>query len=93
MNGYIFGANRIYNPWSVMYYLASNLLDNVYNALMNKDIESFKENIRQYLKRTISYYDTETEGFFHGLMLGIAAGLESCYLIKSNREEVMGEQL
>lgn len=69
---------------------AGNVLDNVSNALMNRDTESFKENIRQYLRRTISYYDAEAEGFFHGLMLGIVAGLENCYLIKSNREEGLG---
>ena len=34
----------------------------------------------------ISYMDGAAEGFYHGMMLGLVAGMSSKYIIRSNRE-------
>lgn len=34
----------------------------------------------------ISCFDGATENFYHGMMLGLAAGMSSRYYIRSNRE-------
>ena len=34
----------------------------------------------------ISSFDGAMEGFYHGMMLGLAAGMSSKYFIRSNRE-------
>ena len=34
----------------------------------------------------ISCFDGAAEGFYHGMMLGLAAGMSSRYYIRSNRE-------
>ena len=39
-----------------------------------------------YLDKTISFYDTGTEGFYHGLLAGILAIMDKDYRITSNRE-------
>ena len=35
---------------------------------------------------SISFYDEATEGFYHGMVLGLVASLSSKYYIRSNRE-------
>ena len=38
------------------------------------------------MDKSISFYDTGAEGFYHGLTLGLIALLDNQYRIKSNRE-------
>lgn len=38
----------------------------------------------------ISCFDGAAEGFYHGMMLGLAAGMSSRYYIRSNRESGEG---
>ena len=59
------------------------------SCLLNGDIEKFTENFGQVLEQTISVYDVihNPEAFYHGFMLGLAAGIDqNQYELKSNRE-------
>ena len=38
------------------------------------------------MDKSISFYDGGTEGFYHGLMLGLISLMDNQYKIKSNRE-------
>ena len=42
--------------------------------------------IAEYLDKSVSFYDGGTEGFYHGLVLGLIALMDNQYIIKSNRE-------
>ena len=64
--------------------------DKIAESLFSQDIPGFQNGIEEYLKRTVSFYDAGTEGFYHGLVLGMAAMLDSYYKIKSNRESGEG---
>ena len=46
--------------------------------------------IEEYLIQTISVYDSASEAFYQGLMIGLCAILNSCYSVKSNRESGLG---
>lgn len=38
------------------------------------------------MDKSVSFYDTGAEGFYHGLVLGLVALMDNQYKIKSNRE-------
>lgn len=66
---------------------------NFLNYLLIGNIEKFTENFGEVLIRTISVHDTahNPEAFYHGFMLGLAAGLDQKqYELKSNRESGVG---
>ena len=42
--------------------------------------------IAEYMDKSISFYDGGSEGFYHGLLLGLIALMDNQYNIKSNRE-------
>jgi hypothetical protein len=61
--------------------------------LLNGNIEKFTLNFGQILAQTISVHDVahNPEAFYHGFMLGLAAGLDQKqYELKSNRESGSG---
>lgn len=47
---------------------------------------NLQQAIAEYMDSSISFYDAGTEIFYHGLMLGLLALLDTQYRIKSNRE-------
>lgn len=59
-------------------------------AIYDKDAEKLKACIEKYLIQTISVYDTGSEAFYQGLMLGLCAILNNRYQVKSNRESGLG---
>ena len=59
-------------------------------AIYDKDTEMLKASIEKYLIQTISVYDTGSEAFYQGLMLGLCAILNNRYQVKSNRESGLG---
>ena len=59
-------------------------------ALLGEDPEELQTRLAEFLKRTISYYDTGRESFYHGLLLGLCAMMEAYYYITSNRESGLG---
>lgn len=64
----------------------SNVMVGLEKALYMNDGEKLKEFLRKYMMTCISYLDVAAEGFYHGMMLGLVAGLSSKYIIRSNRE-------
>lgn len=59
-------------------------------SLYAMDLKKLQEGIGEYMTRSISFYDSGTEGFYHGLMLGLLALMDNQYKIKSNRESGSG---
>ncbi|MDO4961552.1 MAG: AAA family ATPase [Eubacteriales bacterium] len=66
--------------------LSKNITDRAAEALYSCDIDGLQSVIGDYLQRTVSFYDAGTEGFYHGLMLGLIALMDDHYVISSNRE-------
>lgn len=58
----------------------------IIESLYANDLKKLQYAVEEYLDKTISFYDSGTEGFYHGLMLGLIALMDNRYKIKSNRE-------
>jgi hypothetical protein len=73
-----------------MFYIKARSLDErtrLIKYLKEKDIAKFKGLLGELFLTAVSYYDvSEQEKYYHNLMLGFSFGLESMYIIKSNRE-------
>ena len=54
--------------------------------LDNSDFVKLQKAISEYMDKSISFYDGGSEGFYHGLILGLIALMDNHYKIKSNRE-------
>lgn len=63
----------------------STTLD-VQQALFRADVNTLKEKLEKFLLRTVSFHDTTNESFYHGLVLGLCAMMDSHYNLTSNRE-------
>lgn len=67
---------------------------NFINNLLTGKIELFKASLTQIMEQTVSVHDTarDPEAFYHGLMIGLTAGLHKNknYELKSNRESGYG---
>ena len=50
------------------------------------DFVKLQKAISEYMDKSISFYDGGSEGFYHGLILGLIALMDNQYKIKSNRE-------
>ncbi len=50
------------------------------------DFTKLQKAIAEYMDKSISFYDGGSEGFYHGLILGLIALMDNQYKIKSNRE-------
>jgi hypothetical protein len=55
-------------------------------SLYANDYKKLQQAITEYMDKSISYYDSGTEAFYHGLVLGFIAMMDNQYKIKSNRE-------
>ena len=62
------------------------LIGAVGQTTANKITESLFAAITEYMNKSVSFYDSGAEGFYHGLMLGLIALMDNQYKIKSNRE-------
>lgn len=67
-----------------------NVMAGLENALYMGDGKKLQESLRKYMVTCISCFDGAAEGFYHGMMLGLAAGMSSRYYIRSNRESGEG---
>lgn len=80
---------RVYNT-EILSWLKGNLDGNVMTglekALYLNDGKRLQEFLRKFMITCISCFDGATETFYHGMMLGLAAGMSSRYYIRSNRE-------
>ena len=55
-------------------------------SLYANDLKKIQQAIAEYIDKTVSFYDAGSEGFYHGLVLGLVALMDNHYKIKSNRE-------
>ncbi|MDO5416431.1 MAG: AAA family ATPase [Lachnospiraceae bacterium] len=55
-------------------------------SLYANDFKKLQQAITEYMDKSISFYDSSAEGFYHGLVLGLIALMDNQYKIKSNRE-------
>ena len=70
--------------------IGENAVNDLSNALFDKDVGKLKTALASFLMKTISYYDNLQENYYHGLMLGLLAACENNYAIRSNRESGLG---
>ncbi|MCQ2401477.1 MAG: ATP-binding protein [Lachnospiraceae bacterium] len=59
-------------------------------SLYSNDLKGLQAAIAEYMQKTISFYDAGSEGFYHGLVLGMIALMDNQYIIRSNRESGAG---
>ncbi len=68
-------------------------LRSLLDALLRGDAPVVERHLAQMLKVNLSYFDTaapEPERFYHGLVVGLLAGLAPRYDVRSNRESGYG---
>ena len=65
-------------------------VNKITESLYDNDPEKLRIALEEYLNKSVSFYDTGTEGFYHGMMLGLIALMEGDYRIRSNRESGYG---
>lgn len=80
---------RVYNS-EILFWLkdamGANAVTQIEKALSLNDAARLQEALSGYMKSCISCFDGSTEGFYHGMVLGLVASLSSRYYIRSNRE-------
>ncbi len=59
-------------------------------AIFENDAQKLKLSISEYLTDTVSVYDTGSEAFYQGLVIGLCAILNKSYTVRSNRESGLG---
>lgn len=59
-------------------------------AIELENIDALTTELKHFLMETVSFYDTSSEGFYQGLMIGFYSILSSFYDIRSNRESGFG---
>lgn len=64
----------------------SNAMAMLEKSIYLNDEKRLQEALQMYMVTCISCFDGAAEGFYHGMMLGLAAGMSSRYFIRSNRE-------
>jgi hypothetical protein len=62
----------------------------IQQAIFERDADALQKSIEKYLLETISVYDTGSEAFYQGLMIGLCAILNNRYTVRSNRESGLG---
>ncbi len=62
----------------------------IQQAVFERDADALQKSIVKYLLETISVYDTGSEAFYQGLMIGLCAILNNRYAVRSNRECGLG---
>ena len=65
---------------------AQSTATSIQQAIVSNNFVAMQEQLQRYLKLTISYFDTSSESFYHGLMLGLYGVMNDLYTITSNRE-------
>lgn len=64
--------------------------DKIAESLFLNDYVKLEKAISEYMNKAISFYDTASESFYHGLILGLISMMDNQYKIKSNRESGKG---
>ena len=58
----------------------------IQEALFSGNAEALQQSIRKLLLESVSVFDTAGENFYHGLVLGLCAMMDSRYTVLSNHE-------
>lgn len=58
----------------------------IQEALYSNDGNRLQKEIGRLLLRSVSYYDTAGENFYHGFVLGLCAVMDNRYFVRSNGE-------
>lgn len=66
--------------------VARSTADKIAESLYANDYKKLQKAIAEYMDRSISFFDAGSEGFYHGLVLGLVALMDNQYKIRSNRE-------
>lgn len=64
--------------------------DKIAESLFLNDYVKLEKAILEYMNKAISFYDTASESFYHGMILGLISMMDNQYKIKSNRESGKG---
>lgn len=64
--------------------------DKIAESLFLNDYVKLEKAISEYMDKTISFYDTASESFYHGMILVLISMMDNQYKIKSNRESGKG---
>ena len=64
--------------------------DKIAESLFLNDYVKLEKAILKYMDKTISFYDTASESFYHDMILGLISMMDNQYKIKSNRESGKG---
>ncbi len=62
----------------------------IQHAFFEKNTDALRQIIQSYLTETISVFDSGSEAFYQGLMIGLCAVLNNRYTVRSNRESGLG---
>jgi len=62
----------------------------IQQAIFEQNTAVLQKSIESYLLETISVFDTGSEAFYQGLMIGLCAILNNRYSVRSNRESGRG---
>lgn len=62
----------------------------IQNAIIKQNTVLLKEELQKFLMQSVSVYDTGSESFFQGLMIGIYATMNNLYNVQSNKESGIG---
>ncbi|MCD8015867.1 MAG: ATP-binding protein, partial [Lachnospiraceae bacterium] len=81
----LYANNRRKLQQAIAEYMESHAMQNCLTA-MAWPASGIKGDAGQNMDKSISFYDAGTEGFYHGLVLGLIALMDNQYKIKSNRE-------
>ena len=58
----------------------------VQQAIFTKNVAKLQKVIEEFMLESISFYDAGSEGFYHGMVLGLCAILSNRYYVRSNGE-------
>ncbi len=73
----------------------SDKLQSLLDALLRGDAPAVERHLAHMVKVNLSFFDTadpEPERFYHGLVVGLLAGLQPRYEVRSNRESGFGRR-
>ena len=68
----------------------SRKLRAIETAFFRRSPEAFKAHVEEFLVESASYFDTSSESFYHGLVLGMLSFMRDTYVVSSNRESGYG---
>ena len=84
---------RMVQDWLASQVGGSDELEELLSALLRGDAPRVERRLSHMARVNLSYFDTagpDPERFYHGLVIGLLAGLGSRYEIRSNRESGLG---